>query len=99
MKKGKFIMIDGIDGSGKSTVVQILAVYLKGKGKKVFELKEFWKTSQSLPEPEELYDFDILISAEPTYSLVGHAIREEIIKDNKRAYTAFSTATAYSLDR
>ena len=44
---GKFIIIDGLDGSGKSLIVNGLADYLKKKGKKVFELKEFWKTSNS----------------------------------------------------
>jgi dTMP kinase len=96
---GKFIIIDGLDGSGKSLVVNVLAEHLKAKGKKVFELKEFWKTSSSLPEPEELYDCDVVISAEPTYSFVGRAIREEIIRHNKRDYSALATATAFSLDR
>lgn len=96
---GKFIIIDGLDGSGKSLIVNGLAEHLKAKGKKVFELKEFWKTSHSLPEPEELESYDVIISAEPTYSMVGVAIREEIIKKNQRDYSALATATAFSLDR
>lgn len=97
--KGFFIMIDGLDGSGKSTITNGLAEYLKNQGKKVFELKEYWKHHHSLPEPEELYNYDVIISAEPTHSLVGLAIREEIIRDNKRHYSALTTATAFSLDR
>ncbi|MBN2052444.1 deoxynucleoside kinase [Candidatus Woesearchaeota archaeon] len=98
-QKGFFVIIDGLDGSGKSTILNAIADYLKKKGKKVFELKEYWKTSHSLPEPEELIDYDAIISAEPTFSMIGKAIREEIIKDNKRDYSALTTATAYSLDR
>ncbi|HJX06392.1 MAG TPA: thymidylate kinase [Candidatus Nanoarchaeia archaeon] len=97
--RGFFVIIDGLDGSGKSLIVNGLADCLKKQGKRVFELKEYWKSSHSLPEPEELYDYDVIISAEPTYSLVGYAIREEIIRHNKRDYSALTTATAYSLDR
>jgi dTMP kinase len=97
--KGFFVIIDGLDGSGKSLVVNGLADYLKKKGKKVFELKEFWKTSHTLPEPEDLHDYDVIISAEPTYSMVGVAIRQEIIRNNDRKYSVLATATAFSLDR
>lgn len=97
--KGFFVIIDGLDGSGKSLVVNGLAEHLKKKGKKVFELKEFWKNSSSLPEPEDLFDYDLIISAEPTYSFVGRAIREEIIRHNDRNYSVLATATAFSLDR
>jgi len=97
--KGFFVIVDGLDGSGKSTIVNALAEHLKKQGKKVFELKDYWKTSASLPQPEELYEYDAIISAEPTFSLIGKAIREEIIRDNKRDYSALTTATAYSLDR
>ncbi|MBN2459455.1 dTMP kinase [Candidatus Woesearchaeota archaeon] len=97
--KGFFVIIDGLDGSGKSTITQGLSGHLKLQGKKVFELKEYWKSSGSLPEPEELFGYDVIVSAEPTSTLVGKAIREEIIKDNNRHYSALATATAFSLDR
>jgi len=97
--KGFFIIIDGLDGSGKSLIVNGIAEHLKAQGKKVFELKEFWKTSHLLPEPGELNEYDVIISAEPTYSMVGVAIREEIIRNNDRTYSALATATAFSLDR
>jgi len=40
MKKGKFIVIDGTDGSGKATQVKLLADRLKKEGKKV-EIVDF----------------------------------------------------------
>ncbi len=42
MKKGKFIVIDGTDGSGKATQVKLLAERLKKEGKKV-EIVDFFR--------------------------------------------------------
>jgi dTMP kinase len=39
-KKGKFIVIEGTDGSGKGTQIELLRNYLKGK-KKDFEVSDF----------------------------------------------------------
>ncbi|PJE57923.1 MAG: dTMP kinase, partial [Candidatus Portnoybacteria bacterium CG10_big_fil_rev_8_21_14_0_10_36_7] len=38
--KGKFITIDGIDGSGKTTQAEMLSKYLKGNGIKSIVTKE-----------------------------------------------------------
>ena len=97
--KGKFIMIDGIDGSGKGTVVSWLENLFTKKGYKVFNLDNYAKKKRSFPEPSELKNYKVVISSEPTYSMVGQAIREEIIKDNNRYYTAHTTAEAFALDR
>lgn len=40
MKKGKFVVIEGTDGSGKGTQVELLSGYLKNK-KKPFEVADF----------------------------------------------------------
>lgn len=40
MEKGKFIVLEGIDGSGKSTQIEILAEELKKRGEKVYITRE-----------------------------------------------------------
>jgi len=40
MKKGKFIVIEGLDGSGSTTQINLLAKYLKEKKVKVITTKE-----------------------------------------------------------
>ena len=99
MKKGILVIVDGIDGSGKGTIVKALADWARAKNLKVLDLKEYWKDKHTFPEPKEIEQFDVIVSAEPTFSMVGQAIREEIVKDNNRHYSAFTTAEAFALDR
>ena len=40
MKKGKFIVIEGLDGCGKSTQIKYLADFLRKKGEKVYVTAE-----------------------------------------------------------
>lgn len=92
-------MVDGIDGSGKAAIIKSLTGWAEAKKLKILDLKDYCKTKRTFPEPEEISKYDCLISAEPTYSMVGQAIREEIIRDNNRSYSAWTTAEAFSLDR
>jgi len=96
MKKGKFIMFDGIDGCGKDTLVEILSQQFKTN--KIFNLNEYWHKHKKHPEQNEWQNFDIIISSEPTYATIGSYIRNELIhKDNK--YSTQNIAQAYALDR
>lgn len=94
-----FVIIDGIDGCGKGTIADALAAARRADGVRVFDLREFAKREHRLPEPAELTACDAIISAEPTHTWVGAAIREELIRDNGRPYTDHATAEAYALDR
>lgn len=91
--------MDGIDGSGKGTVVDYFEQYFLNKGKKILDLKDYWQRKHTLPEPEDLKAYDLIISAEPTFSLIGLAIRDEMVRHNKRVYSAQATAQAFALDR
>ncbi|TAL51669.1 MAG: hypothetical protein EPN86_06245 [Nanoarchaeota archaeon] len=99
MPKNKFIMVDGLDGCGKGKAIEAMKELVHSKKLKTFDLKTFWKDNDSIPTLEQVGDADVIISAEPTYALVGKGIREEIIRDNRREYSAQSTAFAFSLDR
>ena len=92
-------MVDGIDGSGKAAIIKSLAAWAENKKLKILDLKDYWKIKHTFPEPEEIAEYDVIISAEPTYSMVGQAIREEIVRENNRQYSAWTTAEAFSLDR
>jgi len=96
---GIFVMVDGLDGSGKGIIVMTLAEHLEARGKKIFDLRQYCKKHGTLPEVNDIKEFDVIISAEPTYSLVGRALREEIIRKQDRIYSGISTAHAYALDR
>jgi len=92
-------MVDGLDGSGKGTVINALMNHLEKEGKKIIDLKEYCEKHNDFPEYEDIQDYEVIISREPTYSNVGMAIRHEMIRDNKRKYSGLSTAHAFALDR
>lgn len=93
-----FIMIDGIDGAGKSTIIQYWKNECNKKGLSVFNLRDYCTTNHTLPLPDELASFDVILSAEPTTAWIGNAIRQEMIKTGTH-YSATSIANAYALDR
>lgn len=97
--QGKFLMVDGLDGSGKGVIVNAIKSHLIGKGMKVFDLRQFCKKNNYIPELDEIEEYDVIASAEPSHCLVGKAIREEIIKNNNREYSGRTAAYAFSIDR
>lgn len=97
--RNKFVLVDGPDYSGKTTVINTLREWAVAKNLKIFDLKEYCKKHNEFPESEELERYDVVISSEPSYSFVGKAIREEMIKENERKYSAQSLAMAFALDR
>lgn len=91
-------MIDGIDGSGKSTVVQIWKDYLAEQGNAIFDLKHYWQTNGKYPELHEMKNYDFIFSCEPTFAGMGKVIRDELIK-NGADYPSRAIIEAFSLDR
>ena len=97
--KYKLVLIEGIDGSGKGVITNTFKKLAETENLKIFDLINYIKKENDFPEYEMIKDYDIIISGEPTYSWVGRAIRQELIKDNKRDYPALTVAQAYALDR
>lgn len=96
---GKFLMVDGLDGAGKGVVIDSLRHYFDEQGKKILDLREYWKDNNEIPELSEVQEYDVICSAEPTFSMIGKVIREEIVRQNDRKYSGLSTAHAFALDR
>jgi len=98
--KGKLVMIDGLDGSGKSTVLNLIANWVKNKDLKLLDIREFSKEHKRIPNYEEISDYDVYLSSEPTYGKMGRAIKEELIDlNNNQNYSGLGIAQAFSLDR
>ena len=93
-----FIMLDGIDGCGKSTIIQAWKDYLTTQGNAIFDLKKYWQETGRYPEFSELKNYTFIFSCEPTYVGIGNVIRQELVK-NGNNYPAKATAEAFSLDR
>jgi thymidylate kinase len=95
----RFVLVDGLDYSGKTTVINTLREWAVAKSLRILDLKEYCQKYGRFPEPTDLDRFDVIVSSEPSYSFVGKAIREELIKENERKYSAQSLAMAFALDR
>ncbi len=91
-------MVDGIDGSGKRTIVEAMIGHLTEQGKRVFDIGEWSKVHHALPSAEDMTDAEVIVGVEPSYAWIGSAIREEMVR-NGRGYTSHQIAEAFSLDR
>lgn len=91
-------MVDGIDGSGKRTIVEAMLAHLVSQGRTSFDIGEWSKEHHRLPEPAEMAHADVIIGVEPSYAWTGAAIRYEMVRNNK-SYTSRQIAEAFSVDR
>lgn len=98
MTTGRFIVVDGIAGSGKSTVADAASVWAARCGHRVFQLKDAERAHQEPPAFETIGDVDVLFTYEPTRSWVGAAIRGELSRKDI-PYQGLEIAHAFALDR
>lgn len=96
--KGFHVIIDGIDGSGKSTIRDTLRDLCIEYGMRVLDVPGIWRERGDYPTTEEIAAADAVCTAEPSTIWVGKAIRGEIIRTGS-AYGNRSTAQAFALDR
>ena len=98
MSKAKFLMVDGLDGSGKGTIIEAVKKFCEDSKLTILNLKEYCLEHISYPTTEEIAKHDVILSHEPSYSFIGRAIREELI-DKAKDYSALSMTHAFALDR
>ena len=55
------IMVDGIDGSGKRTIVEAMQQHLESLGRVSFDIGEWSKAHHTLPEPKDMAGANLLI--------------------------------------
>ncbi|MCR4313701.1 MAG: hypothetical protein NUV84_00435 [Candidatus Uhrbacteria bacterium] len=94
--KGRFIMVDGLTGSGKSTILNAVTQWAIECNHRIFRLQD-WK-EPTPPRFENLEDYDIYFTYEPTRSWVGAAIRYELSRTDE-PYGGEELAHAFALDR
>lgn len=99
-KKGRFVVVDGLDGVGKGVILQTLIEEAQKAGKRIFDVHQFWNEAGHHPSPQDIIgQYDIAITSEPTFVGVGAYIRNELIAKNGRDYHPLAIAEAYALDR
>lgn len=96
--KARFIVVDGIAGSGKSTILKEVRKWAEEQNHSVFDLAQWSKENHNPPDYEDLKEHDIFFTFEPTRSWIGSAIRFEMSRDDT-PYGAEELAHAFSLDR
>lgn len=89
-------MVDGITGSGKSTILHAVMMWAEECNHKVFRLSEW--TDVEPPLFEKIKDNDVFFTYEPTRSWIGRAIRYELSRDDQ-PYGGEEIAHAFALDR
>ncbi len=97
-RNGMFTVVDGITGSGKSTILEVAREWAKEASLRIFDLKEWSKTHNRPPLFEEINDFDVYFTFEPTRTWVGAAIRQEMSRTDE-PYDTREVAQAFAIDR
>ena len=99
---GFHIMIEGIDGSGKSTALQACYDWAQEKDIQIFNVLDYCQKEKKLPQPSDFYQYNGLFVNEPTFCWTGSAIRDEIITkhtEKYRQYSGWEASEAFALDR
>jgi thymidylate kinase len=50
MKKGRFVVVDGLDGVGKGVILDTLAQAAKDTGRGVFNVDKYWQEHDRYPQ-------------------------------------------------
>jgi len=99
MKRGRFVVFDGLEGVGKSVFLSECIEEAKKEGRKILDIHDFWEVNNHHPSLDNLAGHEVIITSEPTFVNIGKQIREELIAKNGRNYSPQAVAEAYALDR
>ncbi len=101
MTRGKFVVVDGIDGVGKGVFLDEFVKCAKRDGKRVFDVEtQFWKEHDFHPDIAIMGDlYEVIVTSEPTFIGVGKLIRDEFTAKNGREYSPHVVMEAFALDR
>ncbi len=99
--KGKFVVVDGLDGVGKGVFIDTFVEEAKKDGKKVFDVHQYWEQFGLYPHSQILIEqkVDVILTSEPTFVGIGKILREEFISNEGDIYSAQAIAETYALDR
>jgi len=97
--KGKFVVVDGLDGVGKGVFLDEFISEAIKQGKRVFDANKYWQEKNEYPDVSEIIgNYGVVVTSEPTFVGLGKYIRDELIKNGKH-YSPEAVAEAYALDR
>ena len=75
-------MVDGLDGSGKSTVTRSWHGMLEARGNTLFDTIAFEKSNGRIATLADIGSATVIISGEPGYAGVGKKIRDLMLRPN-----------------
>ena len=98
MERGRFVIIDGLDGIGKGVIESALVERVRGR---VFDSVSWSRENLGERPDVSLVDgYEAVLTAEPTYSGLGCDIRKTLISNTNRGKFSSSVLfRAYALDR
>ncbi len=86
MGRGKYVVFEGPDGTGKSYFLDAVAQSFRDDGRQVFDVNNFWKKNHKDPKRIPASASALYLS-EPSYAHEGFVIREHLIGNPPEGYS------------
>lgn len=111
MKRGIFIVLEGIDGAGKTEQTRALAAWLRGRGREVVETREptdgewgrryrSWARGATQATPDEVLGFFVEDRAEHVARVIGPALeRGAVVVCDRYHDSTLAYQAAQGVDR
>jgi len=98
MRTGRFIVVDGIAGSGKTSILDAASVWAKKCSHRIFDLRAWEEERKAPPLFEDVPNHDVYFTYEPKRVRIGAAIRHELSRTDL-PYDGKTLAHAFAADR